>query len=43
MSGMVNPDILKSPIMSDELNVRNNGVSMLVCIDWMILSIDIIN
>jgi hypothetical protein len=34
MSGIVNPDGLKSPILSDELNLlRLNGINMLVRID----------
>lgn len=41
MSGIISPDGLKSPIMSDELHF--NGVSMLIRIDNLLLSIDIIN
>ena len=44
MSRIINPDGLKSPILSDELNLlRINGISMLVRVDYLILSIDTIN
>jgi len=44
ISEIITPDMLKNPIWSDVLNVLLvNAISMLIHIDQLLLSIDIIN